>query len=133
MSVSQSVSLSELSRAHTTVQSIARSHVQLWYIVYDYVLKCIDFGPSSLRLTGQYRYLKWTVVKLAKNQFRHFSLTNIRYVSQHSNNSGAIYLKVDWSVLVSQMVSCGSLIAKSVLGTSNIQSLRSKVLQHMYK
>ena len=29
---------------HPTVQSIACSHVQLWYIVYDYVLKCIGFG-----------------------------------------------------------------------------------------
>ena len=48
-SVNESVGPSELHVQkpceRTTVQSIAYSHVQLWYIVvYDYVLKCIDFG-----------------------------------------------------------------------------------------
>ena len=49
-SASQSMHPSELhvqkSRECTTVQSIACNHVQHWYtVLYDYILKCIDFKP----------------------------------------------------------------------------------------
>ena len=34
------------SHEHTTIQSIDCSHVQRWYIVFDYVVNCIDLGPE---------------------------------------------------------------------------------------